>query len=235
MVNRVPRYLIFDKDGTLLDLNKTYGASVEVLAKRMSDEFGVEPRRLENVLGLDPERKRFKEDALCMTVSNSEMARKVEDSGIPAGPVMSHMKDYRPTFVPACNLPVLFGDLRELGVQKIGVLSLDDVAATERFLEAQGLSSSDVDGIVGGDMNLRPKPSDDGVKFLLKKWKCGDLREAMIVGDHPMDMKVGAGFGWRVGVCGTGLSSPEALWAAGATHVIRDVSKLIDCVIKENP
>ncbi|KAF4740101.1 hypothetical protein FOZ63_024563, partial [Perkinsus olseni] len=105
----------------------------------MSDEFGVEPRRLENVLGFDSERKRFKEDALCMTVSNSEMARRVEDSGIPAGPVISHMKNYRPTFVAACNLRVLFGDLRELGVQKIGVLSLDDVAATGRFLESQGL------------------------------------------------------------------------------------------------
>lgn len=69
----MPRYIIFDKDGTLLDLNKTYGASVEVLAQRMSDAYGVPRPRLEKLLGFDPIRRQFKENALCMTGNNRRL------------------------------------------------------------------------------------------------------------------------------------------------------------------
>ncbi|EER15793.1 hypothetical protein Pmar_PMAR007552 [Perkinsus marinus ATCC 50983] len=106
------------------------------------------------------------------------------------------------------------------------------VASTKRFIENEDIPLLAIDGIVGGDMKLRPKPSRDGVEFLLEKWQCRDPRQAMIVGDHPMDMEVGKGLGWRVGVYGTGLSTAESLVAAGATDLIIDVSKLIDCVIK---
>lgn len=49
---------------------------------------------------------------------------------------------------------------------------------------------------------------------------------------HVVGVQVGKGLGWRVGVYGTGLSTAESLVAAGATDLIIDVSKLIDCVIK---
>ncbi|KAF4662858.1 hypothetical protein FOL47_006034, partial [Perkinsus chesapeaki] len=215
-------------DGTLLDLNKTYGPSVEELANGMQSRYGLARSELEGALGYNPVTNRFNEDALCMTATNSDIEKKLREVGIPSEPVMDHLRGYKPTFVTPCDLSVLFSNLRRLGVEKIGVLSLDDVSAVMHFLEEEGVSESDVDGVVGGDMNLRPKPSNDGSNFLLKKWKCENAEEAMMVGDHPMDMQVGAGFGWRVGVYGTGLSSPEELWAAGATHVIKDISELID-------
>lgn len=64
------------------------------------------------------------------------------------------------------------------------------VASTKRFIENEDIPLLAIDGIVGGDMKLRPKPSRDGVEFLLEKWQCRDPRQAMIVGDHPMDMEV---------------------------------------------
>lgn len=84
------------------------------------------------------------------------------------------------------------------------------------------------DVIIDASHVQRTKPDPEGLHIILEKLGC-EPHEVMMVGDTVADILVGvnAGVGKKVGVS-HGFGHAEALVAAGADHIIHDIPSLLD-------
>lgn len=79
--------------------------------------------------------------------------------------------------------------------------------------------------ILGGDDVAHAKPNPEPVLLTLKTLGC-EARNAVVVGDMPVDIAMGNGAGCRTVGVTYGNSSREALIAAGATRVVDSMTDI---------
>ena len=183
-----PSLVIFDKDGTLIDVNTVWIPWMESHV-----------HELEEATGLDLSDKMYKEVGYC------PRKHAYADGGLLAHAAVAEI---RQTFVtvlvrsgwPLGDLPAIFETLRAKGI-KTAICTTDSPEGTLSALDRLGLMSM-VDKIVcGDDEDTKPKPHPETALGI-----CEELNvspgETVIIGDTVADTTMGrsAGLGLTIGV-----------------------------------
>ncbi|MBR0246418.1 MAG: HAD-IA family hydrolase [Bacteroidales bacterium] len=131
-------------------------------------------------------------------------------------------------------VPAVFPQVRETLAALSGKGVTFSVASSRKsnslhdFLESMGLSQY-ISYVLGADDVTRAKPHPEPVLKTLQELGV-PATEAMVVGDMPVDIQMGLGAGaWTCGVT-YGNSNREALFAAGAHHVIDRFGELLSLI-----
>lgn len=204
------RAILFDKDGTLIDFEGSWGPTNRTAAKLASGgEPELEARILE-ACGVNPQTGRTLPDSLFAAGNTIDIAQRMASEGSPV-PVGELTRTLDALFasaasnaVPLAPLPSVFSALRKRGL-KIGIASSDNeksIRATADHLGVSGL----VDFFCGYDSGHGAKPSAGMVLGYCAHIGCRAANVA-VVGDNRHDMEMGraAGAGAAIGVLsGTG-------------------------------
>jgi phosphoglycolate phosphatase len=231
----VPRLVIFDKDGTLIDFHHMWGEWAVRLGRRLDSSSGhsISPRLFLS-FAFDPVECRVSPDGPLalwpMTALRQLTVDLVVDAGLGRAEAERAVSQawYVPDPVqlarPLADLHGIFERLASDGI-KIGVATTDDRAAAEATLEALQVAQY-VNMVVGGDEGLPSKPAPDMVLELCRRLDVAPA-QTMVVGDAVADLEMGraAGVGQVVGVL-SGVSSREIL-APYADTLVGSVADLL--------
>jgi phosphoglycolate phosphatase len=207
------RGILFDKDGTLLDFDATWGAFAQELVMEAAGGDPQEAARLLRLIGYDPQTRRFAAGSLFAAGTNAELVAALHPDL--SGERLAHRiaeANRRATAIP--------------------VLPLPGVAETIRLLGATGFR-------LGLATNVaRPKPAPDVVLAFAGTVGLNPAHIA-VVGDNPHDMRCArdAGAGLAIGVL-SGNSRREDL-APLADCILESVADLpalfgVDAAADEN-
>lgn len=208
------RAILFDKDGTLLDLTRSWRDAVDRATAGLAAGDPALVRRIGQAIGYDPVEGRFLPGSpasagsladvvgiICKVVPGvSRDEAQILVRQVSSGPGVPH---------PVCDLPALFGALRARDVF-LGVATNDDEGVARAQLEKVGIADQ-LDAIIGADSGYGCKP-DPGMLTAFAAMSGFGVEHAVIVGDSLHDMLAGrrARYAYRIGVL-TGPVSREVL------------------------
>lgn len=230
---RALRAILFDKDGTLLDYEKTWGAINRAAATLAGAGDDALAARLLELGGVDPVSGRTRADSLLAAGNTREIARAWADAGSPLD-VESLTRQLDELFtqsaahaVPVTDLAALFGRLTARGLV-LGIASSDSEAAIRVTLRTFGLSAH-VRTVIGYDSGFGSKPGPGMVLAFAASTGLSPA-EIAVVGDnrHDLEMARAAGAGWKIGVL-TGTGSRETL-APLADLCLSSISEMEDAL-----
>lgn len=207
--------ILFDKDGTLLDFDKTW----EPVNRRaslfaaMGDEVLAD--RLMVICGMDPLTGKVSSGSLFAAASTSEIAAAMANAGAPfeADELTGHLDRFyvegAATAIPVTDLAVLFERLKRRGLH-LGIASSDNEASIRAIAERLGIMRY-LDFIAGYDSGHGLKPNPGMIDGFARSQGI-DHAEIAMVGDntHDLHMARNAKAGLAIGVL-TGTSGEEAL------------------------
>ena len=229
-------FVVFDKDGTLIDFGAMWGDWATALGERLD---GAARRPVSGdvfaAIGFDPASGRVLGGAPLAVATMAELReivaaivrrwcpsiaaarRVVESAWFEPDPVVGA--------VPLGDVAALFATLRAAG-RTIAIATTDDRAPTEATLRALGVRG-DVAAMACADDDIGLKP-DPSVLFALCQVARTPPERTAIVGDAPIDLAMGraAGAGRVIGVL-SGVGSREELTPL-ADAVLGSVGELRD-------
>nr|WP_210104124.1 HAD family hydrolase [Neorhizobium galegae] len=224
------RGLLFDKDGTLLRYDESWGPVNRQAAKLAADGAGeAMENRLLIACGMDPVTGLTRADSLFAAGTAAQIAAGFVAAGSPlaVGPLTVALDEL---FVRASDFSVavtdlagFFARLRARGF-RLGVASSDNERSIRETARRFGFLDH-LDFIAGYDSGHGCKPEPGMVLGFCKSVGLQPFEVAM-VGDNNHDLHMGAaaGAGLKVAVL-TGTGSPETL-AGAADHVLDDITGL---------
>jgi len=202
--------ILFDKDGTLVDFDKTWAATNRKAALIAADGDTQLADLLLGECGMDPVTGKTRADSMFAAANANEIAQHMVLHGSPiepeklAGMLDNAFIDGADTPWPICDLNALMGTLAGAGLS-IGIASSDGEASIRRTVEVLELSRH-VGFIAGYDSGHGPKPEPGMINAYASHLGLSPAEIAM-VGDnrHDMEMARAAGAGAAIGVLsGTG-------------------------------
>ena len=223
--------VLFDKDGTLIDVTGTW---VPAYRQLLSEVFaGHQPSEIEAkfvAAGYDPATGAFKAGSILAQGTTRDIIE-VWWPGLDASGLAQKMQlldvDYRELGLrhlkPLLPLRPLLEELRAMGL-RLGVATNDTAASAALHMGALDAAPL-FDVILGADSVQRPKPFGDMIHAFADAVGIRSAEVAM-VGDNPHDMETAhdAGAGLAIGVL-SGNSTADHL-APLADHVIANISEL---------
>jgi phosphoglycolate phosphatase len=223
--------ILFDKDGTLFDFYRTWGAITEEAALLAAS--GDATRAAEVMLrsGKDPVTGRYQPGSVIASGSNREIvalwAEILRRTDVDAlyDAVEAHFLKRQPEVMhPVVDFNSFFARLRDRGY-RLGIATMDSEAAAHLAMDKFGVRHS-LDFICGFDTGHGLKPGGGMVEAFARMVNLPASAIA-VVGDSPHDMHMArAGKAGRaIGVL-TGVSSSEALLDAGAHAVLESIADL---------
>ena len=227
--------MIFDKDGTLIDFDKMWGAWARQFGARLDAVVGrpVSPDVFATI-GFDPTTGHVAPAGLLATGTMAgiqETVARVLRRWCPSIAAARRatgaawlVPDPAALAVPRGDLSAVFRRLRGDG-RRLAVITTDDRIPTDATLRALGIRAY-VEAIVCGDDGFAVKPAPDAVVAVCQAFRTAPSRVA-VVGDTPADLAMGreADVGLVIGVRG-GIGSEDDL--AIADVVIDSVEALVD-------
>lgn len=221
--------ILFDKDGTLLDFDKSW----EPVNRRASlfaaagDEVLAD--RLMVICGMDPLTGKVSSGSLFAAAASSEIAAAMANAGAPFEPdeLTGHLDRFfiegAANAVAVTDLPALFARLKGRGL-KLGIASSDNEASIRAIAERMGIMPY-LDYIAGYDSGHGVKPNPGMIDGFAASQNI-DLSEIAMVGDntHDLHMAHNARAGLAVGVL-TGTSGREVL-EPHADYVLASIEEL---------
>jgi phosphoglycolate phosphatase len=225
------RGVLFDKDGTLIDVTGTWvPAYRQVLAEIFADHDAAEIEAKFVAAGYDPATGAFKAGSVLAQGTTRDIIE-VWWPGLDAANVAEKMKlldiDYRDLGLkhlkPLMPLRPILEELRAMGF-RLGVATNDTAASAALHMGALDAAQL-FDVILGADSVARPKPFGDMIHAFADAVGL-KARDVAMVGDNPHDMETAhdAGAGLAIGVL-SGNSAADHL-APLADHVIADIAEL---------
>lgn len=224
-----PQLVLFDKDGTLIDIHHYWSSMIRLRARMICDTWlsghvgrDEAQAHIERVMGVDHQSGRMCPDGpvgvkpRAFIVNVTRMA--LSDLGIDvtvkrieamfAEVDAMTVGDLLPLLRLLPGVTALLEELDHNGIA-MGVVSTDITARAEKAIDVLGLSRY-FRFVLGGDAVVRTKPAPDLVEAALSRGEFARER-TIVVGDHPVDIQMGssAGVGANVGVL-TGLSGEQA-------------------------
>jgi phosphoglycolate phosphatase len=221
--------ILFDKDGTLLRYDESWGpVNREAARIAAAGDAELEPRLL-IAGGMDPVTGRTMADSLLAAGNAAEIAEGFVAAGSPLDP-KTLAAELDALFVraaefsvPVTDLAPLFARLKARGL-KLGIASSDNETAIRRTAEHFGIAGH-VDFIAGYDSGFGAKP---GPGMFLAFCKATGLapEEIAMVGDNNHDMAMGhaGGAGLNIAVL-TGTGTRETL-SKLADYCLQDITAL---------
>ena len=224
--------ILFDKDGTLLDLEKTwippYRKAAEFIAGWVGDS-GLAGRLL-RAGGYDPDTRQWGPESVLASGSNDEVI-KVWESQLGIHLSRERQEHIRETFflssvqhIPAIdNLSGLINQIQSRGLC-LGLATMDDEASAKAMLEKFNMDQS-FQFICGADSGFGVKPAPGMVHAFCHACAL-EQSEVMVVGDSPKDLHMArnAKAGMAVGVL-SGAHAHDQL-AADADMVLPSIADL---------
>ena len=213
--NHLIKAMVFDFDGTLAVLNIDFGLMRERVLQWMKS-FGIDGDRIKEryLLEIIDEVDRLIREE--MSFSEAErfyegahrILREIEFEAAAGG-----------RLIPGSKETLSF--LREKGM-KVGIVTRNCEEAVRRVFPD---IDAYCDAFVSRNSVKRVKPHPDHLTSVMKALQVSD-GEAMMIGDHVLDIQAGKGVGMKtVGVL-TGYIKREDFEKAGADYILRDVSEL---------
>lgn len=224
-----PQLVLFDKDGTLIDIHHYWASMIRLRARRLREilfpacaDGEAAQAHIESAMGIDQASGRMRPEGpvgVKPRPFNVEVTRNaLLDLGIEASADRIESlfaevdaatgDDLLPLLKLLPGVPVLLDALDQRDVA-MGIVSTDITARAKQAMDVLGLSRY-FRFVLGGDAVARSKPAPDLVEAALGKGAY--TRECtIVVGDHPVDIQMGcaAGVGANIGVL-TGLSGEQA-------------------------
>jgi phosphoglycolate phosphatase len=223
--------ILFDKDGTLFDFYRTWGAVTEEAALMAAEGDATRAADLMLKSGKDAVTGRYLPGSVIASGSNREivslwadlLGRKDVDALYTS--VAAHfLKRQTEVMHPVVDFNSFFARLRDRGY-RLGIATMDSEVAAHQAMDKFGVRQS-LDFICGFDTGHGTKPGGGMVEAFARLMQLPASAIA-VVGDSPHDMHMArAGKAGRaIGVL-TGVSSKDALLEAGAHIVLESIADL---------
>jgi phosphoglycolate phosphatase len=223
--------VLFDKDGTLIDVTGTWVPAYHQLLKEVfADRDAAEIEAKFIAAGYDPVTQAFKAGSILAQGTTRDIIEVwwpgLDDEGIAEKMKLLDV-DYRHLGVahlkPLMPLKPVLEELRQMGL-RLGVATNDTAASAALHMGALDAAPL-FDVILGADSVKRPKPFGDMIHAFADAVGIKS-REVAMVGDNPHDMETAhdAGAGLAIGVL-SGNSDVDHL-APLADHVIANIADL---------
>lgn len=219
--------IIFDKDGTLFDFQRSWGT---VMAELL--EGSVPTDRLDAAalaLGFDLERARFLPGSVAIAGTSKEMARVlapyIHGDEREALHVIEALSNRTP-MVPTVDLASCLGGLRQDYV--LGLVTNDSEARSRRHLDAAGIADCFA-FLAGCDTGYGSKPAPGPLLAFTQATSIAPERTLM-VGDSRVDLVAAKAAGMRSIAVLTGVAGAEEL-AHDAEAVLSDIGQLADWIV----
>ncbi|NNF80807.1 MAG: HAD family hydrolase [Rhizobiales bacterium] len=200
------RGVLFDKDGTLIDFDKTWQPIAQKLALEIARGDTQEAARLMRLAGFDEASNRFAAGSIFAAGNNLDLTD-AWHPGLPPGERAEKAREYDDYFsafsaeasVPLTDLPYVLGLLRAKDM-RLGIATNDVTVSAQEFAKSAGLGAI-FDFITGYDGVPLPKPAGDMVVAFCASVNL-QAAEVAVVGDntHDLEMAVAGGAGHKVGV-----------------------------------
>lgn len=239
-----PQLVLFDKDGTLIDIHHYWVSMIRLRAGRLrealfagSSDAPAIQMRIETAMGVEQSSGRIRPEGpvgVKPRPFNVEVTRRaLLDSGIVVGAERIEAlfgevdAETGENLVPLLRLLPGVTDLLEILARHgvvMAIVSTDITARAAKAMEVLGLARYFA-FVLGGDAVARTKPAPDLIEAALERGAYRRER-TVVVGDHPVDIQMGnaAGVGAGIAVL-TGLSDAQAFAELGC-HVARDLTFL---------
>ncbi|MGV0816273.1 HAD family hydrolase [Martelella sp. AMO21009] len=207
--------ILFDKDGTLLDYQRTWAPINRAAAELAASGDPTLAAHLLSVGGMDAESGLTSSNSLLAAGNTDEIARAWIEAGarFSVGELTAALDTLFTAAVsdavPVTNLVKLFRNLHERGF-KLGIASSDSQAAIESLVERLSLTPW-IDFIAGYDSGYGVKPEPGMLLAFCAAMGLSPAQTA-VVGDNPhdMNMAISGGAGLKVGVL-TGTGTRDVL------------------------
>ena len=220
--------LLFDKDGTLLDFQASWGAWAADLVDWLAGSNDMLGAELADVLRVDCQARVVRAGSVIIAGTPADIAQTIaglfpsEDTLEMAQRILDFSQKVVP--VPVCDLGVLFDRLVDMGLC-LGVATNDGQALAVAQVEQLGLTGR-VGFVVGYDSGYGAKPGPGMCTAFLQAQHL-DPREAAMVGDSLHDLEAGRAAGMICVAVETGLATAQEL-APPAAVVLPDITHLPD-------
>ena len=223
--------ILFDKDGTLFDFYRTWGAVTEEAALLAAEGDAARAAEVMLKSGKDPQTGRYLPGSVIASGSNREIVTLWAevlgrtDIDVLYDAVQAHFLKRQPEVMhPVLDFNSFFARLRDRGY-RLGIATMDSEAAAHQAMDKFGVSQA-LDFICGFDTGHGLKPGGGMVEAFARRIGLAPSAIA-VVGDSPHDMHMArAGKAGRaIGVL-TGVSPKEALLEAGAHVVLESIADL---------
>lgn len=229
--------ILFDKDGTLIGYDASWGPVNRELARIASlgdPELG---DRLLSACGMDPVSGAVLPDSLLAAGNTSQIAAGLIAAGSPCGlddltlRLDKLFTDAAANAVPVTDLKSYFRRLKQRGY-KLGIASSDNERSIRETARRFGFEN-DIDFIAGYDSGYGTKPEPGMVLGFSDATGISPSRIA-VVGDnnHDLHMALNAGAGLKIAVL-TGTGSPKSL-AEASDYCLPDITAL-EALLPESP
>lgn len=221
--------ILFDKDGTLLDFDASWGPVNRKVALMAADGDQALADRLLTACGMDPVTGAIVPDSLFASANTVEIAEGMIDAGSPftlqglVPKIDDCFAEAAQLSVPVTELKPLFARLHGKGI-RLGIASSDNERSIRVAAERFGILPY-VDFVAGYDSGHGKKPEAGMVLGFCAATGLAPS-EVAVVGDNNHDLHMGhnAGAGLKIGVL-SGTGSRETL-ALHSDMVLADITEL---------
>jgi phosphoglycolate phosphatase len=222
--------ILFDKDGTLIDFERTWFAVADQMALRAAKGSREEADRLLAIVGYDFDTRRFRADSVFAAGTNADVVALWYPDQTSAERATTLSAYNRFTSENGGGKPHQLDGVRETlttlhgSGYRLGVATNDSTAGAEKALSSLGMAQL-FDAVYGYDAVANPKPAGDTIRAFCDLTGLKPSEIAM-VGDNRHDLEMA-----RNGDCGlavavlSGTGTRETL-AGMADAVIGSVSDL---------
>lgn len=218
--------LLFDKDGTLFDFQKTWAGWVAGLIRERAGTDVVLATGLSNALGFDLVRERFLPESIAIAGTALQTARLVLEyyPNMTAEQLARDFDKAAEVVVPVevLPLPEFLDDLIGLGLL-LGIATNDGEASARAQLNVFKVTDR-FDYIAGYDSGFGAKP-DAGMCSAFSDQIGIDPGQIVMIGDSLHDLHAGRAAGMQCVAVLTGVADADEL-AAVADIVLPDISHL---------
>lgn len=218
--------LLFDKDGTLLDFQATWGGWAADLVAELAPEAGLDPARMAADLGIDLAARRIDPASVIVAGSLPEIAAELVRLGPAWDPAAMTARlntlSARATPRPVCDLPLFLARLAGAGLH-LGVATNDAEAVARLQAECLGIAPH-LGFIAGYDSGWGGKPGPGMCLAFARACGLDPARIAMI-GDSAHDLIAGRAAGMVTVAVETG-PAPAGSLKHLADAILPDITHL---------
>jgi len=218
--------VLFDKDGTLFDFCKTWGAWAKMFLEDLARGDLSLARIMGEAIGFDAVSARFMPGSPVISGTPGEIAEQLLPflPGASPSALISHMNvtSANAPLAEAAPLQPVLGQLRAQGI-KLGVATNDSEVVTRSHLRTAGVCDL-FDFVAGFDSGHGSKPQPGQLLAFAREMKIAPERIAM-VGDSRHDMLAGRAAGMVTVAVLTGLTPADELMKL-ADFVLTDIGEV---------
>lgn len=237
--------IIFDKDGTLIDVNAVWLKWMESYVVELEEQTGLKlADKLYKAVGYCRTNKEYHDDGLLAHATIADITDKFKEVLIEAGVDKQRAHEivdaccqdfdtgHRDMLEPLGNLPKIFQTLKTKGI-KTAVCTADSRSGTMSALQRLGLTGMIDKVVCGDDYNSTPKPAPDNALHICKVLNVPPS-QAAIIGDTTADTGMGrsAGLGMTIGVL-SGAGSKQGL-EKDADVILSNVDEVLGIVLPDD-